>query len=49
MATPIDFSKDNTTISLWSKSTYTNKIIKTFGQFDGYFSVVDIMTNILLQ
>jgi poly[(R)-3-hydroxyalkanoate] polymerase subunit PhaC len=37
MATPIDFSKDNTTISLWSKSIDTNKIIKTFGHFDGYF------------
>jgi polyhydroxyalkanoate synthase subunit PhaC len=37
MATPIDFSKDNTTVSLWSKSTNTDKIIKTFGHFDGYF------------
>jgi polyhydroxyalkanoate synthase len=37
MATPIDFSKDNTAISLWSKSIDTNKIIKTFGHFDGYF------------
>jgi polyhydroxyalkanoate synthase subunit PhaC len=37
MATPIDFSKDNTTVSLWSKSTNTDKIIRTFGHFDGYF------------
>jgi polyhydroxyalkanoate synthase subunit PhaC len=37
MATPIDFSKDNTTLSLWSKSTNTDKIIDTFGHFDGYF------------
>ena len=48
MATPVDFSKDNTTVSLWSKSIDTNKIIKTFGHFDDYFSVVDIMTTILL-
>ena len=48
MATPIDFSKDNTTVSLWSKSIDNDKIIKTFGHFDGYFSVVDIMTTILL-
>ena len=37
MATPVDFSKDNTTVSLWSKSIDTDKIIKTFGHFDGYF------------
>ena len=36
MATPIDFRKDNTTVSLWSKSIDTDKIIKTFGHFDGY-------------
>jgi hypothetical protein len=49
MATPVDFSKDNTTVSMWSKSTDPNKIIKTFDHFDGYFSVVGIMTTILLQ
>lgn len=37
MATPIDFSKDSTTVSLWSKSIDTDKIIKIFGHFDGYF------------
>jgi polyhydroxyalkanoate synthase subunit PhaC len=37
MATPIDFSKDNTTVSLWSKSIDNDKIIKTYGHFDGYF------------
>ena len=36
MATPIDFSKDNTTVSMWSKSIDNDKIIKTFGHFDGY-------------
>ena len=36
MATPIDFSKDNTTVSLWSKSIDIDKIIETFGHFDGY-------------
>jgi polyhydroxyalkanoate synthase subunit PhaC len=36
MATPIDFSKDNTTVSMWSKSIDTDKIIGTFGHFDGY-------------
>ena len=36
MSTPIDFSKDNTTVSLWSKSIDTGKLIKTFGHFDGY-------------
>jgi len=36
MATPIDFRKDNTTVSLWSKSIDTDKIVKTFGHFDGY-------------
>src|SRR5215204_1114984 len=36
MATPIDFSKDNTTVSMWTKSTDTDKIINTFGHFDGY-------------
>ena len=36
MATPIDFSKDNTTVSLWSKSIDTDEIIETFGHFDGY-------------
>jgi polyhydroxyalkanoate synthase len=37
MATPIDFSKDNTTVSMWTKSIDTDKIIDTFGHFDGYF------------
>jgi polyhydroxyalkanoate synthase subunit PhaC len=37
MATPVDFSKDNTTVSLWSKSIDTDKIIDRFGHFDGYF------------
>ena len=36
MATPIDFSKDNTTVSMWTKSTDTDKIIDTFDHFDGY-------------
>ncbi len=36
MATPIDFSKDNTTVSMWTKSIDTDKIIDTFGHFDGY-------------
>ena len=36
MSTPIDFSKDSTTVSLWSKSIDTGKLIKTFGHFDGY-------------
>ena len=36
MATPVDFSKDNTTVSMWSKSIDNDKIIKTFGHFDGY-------------
>ena len=36
MATPIDFSKDNTTVSMWSKSIDTDKIIDTIGHFDGY-------------
>jgi polyhydroxyalkanoate synthase subunit PhaC len=44
MATPIDFSKDNTTISMWSKSVDTDKIIDTFGHFDGYF--LDYIFNI---
>jgi poly(3-hydroxyalkanoate) synthetase len=30
MATPIDFSKDNTTVSMWSKSIDNDKIIKTY-------------------
>jgi polyhydroxyalkanoate synthase subunit PhaC len=37
MATPVDFSKDNTTVSLWSKSINTDKTIDIFGHFDGYF------------
>jgi polyhydroxyalkanoate synthase len=37
MATPIDFSKDITTVSMWTKSIDTDKIIKTFHHFDGYF------------
>lgn len=37
MATPIDFSQDNTTVSIWSKSIDTDKIVNTFGHFDGYF------------
>ena len=37
MATPVDFSKDDTTVSLWSKYIDNDKIIKTFGHFDGYF------------
>ena len=37
MATPVDFSKDDTTVSLWSKYIDNEKIIKTFGHFDGYF------------
>ena len=36
MATPVDFSKDNTTVSMWSKSVDTNKIIDIIGHFDGY-------------
>jgi polyhydroxyalkanoate synthase subunit PhaC len=36
MATPVDFSKDNTTVSMWSKTIDTDKIIETFGHFDGY-------------
>jgi len=36
MATPVDFSKDNTMVSMWSKSIDTNKIIGTIGHFDGY-------------
>jgi polyhydroxyalkanoate synthase len=36
MATPVDFSKDNTTVSMWSKSIDINKIIDTIGHFDGY-------------
>ena len=36
MATPVDFSKDNTTVSMWSKSIDTDKIIGTIGHFDGY-------------
>ena len=36
MATPVDFSKDNTTVSMWSKSIDTDKIIDTIGHFDGY-------------
>jgi polyhydroxyalkanoate synthase len=36
MATPVDFSKDNTTVSMWSKSIDANKIIGTIGHFDGY-------------
>ena len=37
MATPVDFSKDDTTVSLWSKYMDNEKLIKTFGHFDGYF------------
>jgi len=37
MATPIDFSKDITMVSMWTKSIDTDKIIKTFHHFDGYF------------
>ncbi len=45
MATPIDFNKDNTTVSMWSKSIdNNNKIIKTFGHFDGY--LLDFVFNI---
>ena len=44
MATPVDFSKDNTTISMWSKSIDTDKIIETFGHFDGY--ILDYVFNI---
>ena len=36
MATPIDFGKDNTTVSMWSKSIDIDKIISTIGHFDGY-------------
>jgi polyhydroxyalkanoate synthase len=36
MATPIDFSKDNTTVAMWSKSIDADKIIGTIGHFDGY-------------
>ena len=44
MATPIDFSKDNTTVSMWSKSIDTDKIIDTIGHFDGY--LLDFVFNI---
>ena len=44
MATPIDFSKDNTTVSMWSKSIDTDKIIGTIGHFDGY--LLDFVFNI---
>ena len=44
MATPVDFSKDNTTVSMWSKSIDNDKIIKTYGHFDGYF--LDYVFNI---
>lgn len=37
MATPVDFSKDDTTVSLWSKVIDYNKFIDVFGHFDGYF------------
>ncbi|MGI0050794.1 MAG: alpha/beta fold hydrolase, partial [Nitrososphaeraceae archaeon] len=36
MATPVDFSKDDTSVSLWAKSIDTDKIIEKFGHFDGY-------------
>ena len=36
MATPVDFSKDDTTVSLWTKSIDTDKIMEKFGHFDGY-------------
>jgi len=43
MATPVDFSKDNTMVSMWSKSIDTDKIIDRFGHFDGYF--LDVIFN----
>ena len=37
MATPVDFNKDNTTVSLWCKNIDDQKFIDTFGHCDGYF------------
>ncbi|MGI9011059.1 MAG: alpha/beta fold hydrolase [Nitrososphaeraceae archaeon] len=37
MATPVNFNKDDTTVSMWSTAVDNDKIINTFGHFDGYF------------
>jgi len=35
MATPVDFSKDNTILAEWSKALDSDKIVKEFGHIDG--------------
>lgn len=35
MATPVDFSKDNTTVAKWSKAVNIDKLVDNFGHFDG--------------
>jgi polyhydroxyalkanoate synthase subunit PhaC len=35
MATPVDFSKDNTVLAKWSKAIDSDKLIKEFGHIDG--------------
>ncbi len=44
MATPVDFSKDNTTVSIWTKAIDIDKIVEKFGHFDGY--LLDFIFNI---
>lgn len=35
MATPVDFSKDNTILAKWSKAIDSDKLVKEFGHVDG--------------
>ena len=35
MATPVDFSKDNTILTEWSRALDTDKIVEEFGHIDG--------------
>lgn len=35
MATPVDFSKDNTILAKWSKAIDSDKLIREFGHIDG--------------
>jgi polyhydroxyalkanoate synthase subunit PhaC len=44
LATPVDFSKDNTTVSMWTKAIDIDKIVEKFGHFDGY--LLDFIFNI---
>jgi polyhydroxyalkanoate synthase len=44
MATPVDFSKDNTTVATWSKAVDTDSLVSSWGHFDG--SLLDFVFHI---